>query len=356
MQESPDNQPSPVSQDNEELLRKQRIIDQVDAETQRRKRLLKLYAALMIAGLLLGVVALLLAKPATSQEYVTLKNEQLTPVINVIEDQANTAAVNAQERIDSKGNEVEERVLKNVSAASAEIPKLAATAVDEQIKPEIAIIQSQLNQTQAVANKFSGFDPGRIDRGIEAADQLFKSFETIQGLKHQQEEWKPQIAALQDFPAREEVFANTLNRLQATINALQTKVKELQNEVDSLKERPSLLTGARRLSYAVKENSTAQIYDLNLKIRLGAQKKEFIDHIEISSTSLLPINGKKTFTVTNVEMGQSITFADGVYSYVLTPIYIQRRAAKKDFIGFAIQRERLPINPNVTAPQPSPKP
>jgi ribosomal protein S6 len=357
MQDSPDNQPSPVSPDTEGRLRKQRIIDQVDAETQRRTRLLKVYAALMIAGLGLGGVTLLLAKPATSTEYVTLNNDQLTPVMNVIGDKANTAADKAQERVTATGDEAEKRVLESAKAASAEIPTLAATAVDEQVKPEMAKVQSKLIQTQAIANKFSGFDFGRIDRGIEAADQLFKSFETIQGLKEQQDEWKPQIAAVKGFPAREQVLANTLNNLQATVDTLQTKVRDLQKEVDSLKERPaSPVTGGRRLSYAVKENSTAQIYDLNLKIKLGSQKKEIIDQVEISSTLSRPINGQKTFTVTNLEMGQSITFADAIYSYVLTPIYIQRRALKKDFLGFAIQREPVLINPNLNKPQPSPTP
>jgi len=138
-----------------------------------------------------------------------------------------------------------------------------------------------------------------------------------------------------------------------TLKAMAKRVADMeeQREADRLQIASLVavinLSGSppRSVSYAIKENSEAEIYDLGLKIKLGTQAAGKIDWIELSFADSRLINNLRVLKLTNLEMGQPTAFRDGSSTYVLTPIYIQRRKLMKDFIGIAIHRHQSPQAP-----------
>lgn len=366
MEEVPNEGQSETSQTGEpENLRKERIVKQVEIEMRRRKRLLRFYASLLVVGLLLGVAALLLATPAS----VKLTDEQLKPVLVEINNKANNAAEDANKRVSVTGVNAQAQVTEAARQASENISTLASEEVNKQIQPPLLRLESQAANMQAAAARLNGFEPSRIDQSIIAANKLNKGLEKITRLTVEQDKEKDKLENLQntlkaqmgwldpDAAGRPGIFRGyeaQLKTMSDTISSLQGKLAALEAQLDSLKSRTSTVD-SHRLSYSVKEGSKAQIYDLDLKVKVGTQKNGVIDRIEISSTMNRRINGKSSFEFRNLDMGQSMRFEDGEYAYVLTPIYIQRRALKKDFIGFAIQRNRL-MKPSEPNPHPSPTP
>lgn len=358
-----------LSRQKEELLRKQKIANQVDTEIKRRRWLLRFYAALLLVGLLLGGVALRFAEPAT--QIMALTDDQLIPIrekiyvmvsdsakeankqVTVIVERANKSVTEASnkaiEDVDNTRETAHAQIIRDTNQANAAITKTTAEAN----KSVTVTAQAASNNISELAEK-------------EVRNRILPSLTRLDRLEASQDRFGLQLRLLNldptgkprifsEYETRLTTTTQTVGQLKETIEDLKTQLIALKQQVNSLKSQTTVAV-PQRSSYPVKEDSKAQIYDLDINLELGTQKNGVVSRIKISSTQNRLINGKTSFEVKDLAMGKPVTFNDGVYTYTLRPIYIQRRRLMNDFIGVAIERALIVITPTTPAALPTPTP
>jgi hypothetical protein len=124
----------------------------------------------------------------------------------------------------------------------------------------------------------------------------------------------------------------TVRQLTATLALINKRLDALEKLIGGSKPT---VAARSQLTYQVKEESTAVLYDLGIKIKLGNQKNGVISSIEVYD-----LKGQLLISKENIGMGAKISFLDRdkKVGYLLVPAYIHRRRLVKDFIGFSIQQ------------------
>jgi hypothetical protein len=93
-------------------------------------------------------------------------------------------------------------------------------------------------------------------------------------------------------------------------------------------------------NYQVKENSTAQLYEHNLKVSAKGQKDGIIKDFVVRD-----LHGNLLFGPRDIQLGVRYPFDDKAgFSYEFVPTYVHRRRLANDFIGIAIRKFSTPTD------------